>query len=99
MTRLMQQLHRGVLHESIWLMPNVKITSLYGTHAQANGSCRASAVGYIGTLLGLSLAGLILLLQGRGGVLLFGSTGFVLAAVLNLFGVEARGMMLEGWSE
>ncbi|MDN0085682.1 MFS transporter [Crenobacter sp. SG2305] len=83
----------------MWAVLYTYTPELYGTGARATGSGFASAIGRIGALIGPSLVGLILPLWGQGGVFLLGTVCFGLAATaVWLFGVETRGMTLEGLS-
>jgi putative MFS transporter len=84
----------------MWAVLYTYTPELYGTHARATGSGCASAIGRVGALIGPSLVGLILPQWGQGGVFLLGTACFALAALaVYLFGVETRGMTLEGVSQ
>jgi putative MFS transporter len=83
----------------MWAVLYTYTPELYGTATRATGSGCASAIGRVGALIGPTLVGVILPLWGQGGVFLLGTTCFALAAAaVYLFGVETRGMTLEGVS-
>ncbi|MCJ1887789.1 MFS transporter [Pseudomonas sp. LA21] len=80
----------------MWAVLYTYTPELYPTSARATGSGFASAVGRIGSLLGPTVAGLILPVAGQGGVFTLGALCFLLAAgVVWIFGIETRGRTLE----
>jgi MFS transporter, putative metabolite:H+ symporter len=80
----------------MWSVLYAYTPELYPTRARATGSGFASAVGRLGSLLGPSIAGLVLPVMGQGGVFTLGAASFLIAAMAVLtLGVETRGRALE----
>jgi putative MFS transporter len=80
----------------MWSVLYAYTPELYPTRVRATGSGFASAIGRLGSLLGPSIAGVVLPVLGQGGVFSLGAASFLIAAVAVLtLGVETRGRALE----
>jgi MFS transporter, putative metabolite:H+ symporter len=80
----------------MWSVLYAYTPELYPTRIRATGSGFASAIGRLGSLLGPSIAGVVLPFAGQGGVFTLGAISFVIAALVVLaLGVETKGRTLE----
>ncbi|KJR48431.1 Niacin transporter NiaP [Desulfosporosinus sp. I2] len=69
---------------------------LYPTRARTTGTGFASGIGRVGSLIGISLVGVLLPKIGNTGVFIMGAACFILVAIaVGIFGEETKGRVLE----